>query len=86
MPHFGQACSCLAFSASCERRMPVREFECLRFGRAIVQPVFNVRFRLFENPPAYGEPRLKVKGGSLAVMVQFEIMYFMSRLLVASKP
>src|ERR1700710_1614410 len=39
VPHFGQACSCFAVRAWCERRMPVRELDCLRFGTAMGTPV-----------------------------------------------
>ena len=63
VPHFGQACSCFAFSASCERRMPVREFDCLRFGTAMGTPVSPEGYQQFlGNPLAYGEGRWGVKG------------------------
>ena len=54
VPHFGQACSCLAFRPWCERRMPVREFDCLRLGTAMGIPVDQpVIYTVLKNPPAY---------------------------------
>jgi hypothetical protein len=34
--HCGQTASGLGFKRSCDRRFPVREFECLRFGTAMM--------------------------------------------------
>ena len=40
MLHLGQPVNWRVFSESCERRLPVLEFECLRFGTAIwIRPV-----------------------------------------------
>lgn len=64
VPHFAQACSCFAFRAWCERRMPVREFDCLRLGTAMgtpVSPKSNQQF--LGNPLRYGDGPQAVKGG-----------------------
>ncbi len=42
--HFGQIVRGLPVIRSWERRFPVREFECLRFGTAIFQPVLLFSF------------------------------------------
>jgi hypothetical protein len=64
VPHLGQACSCLAFSASCDRRMPVREFDCLRLGTAMETPDDSAETcAVLKNPPAYDEHLNPVKGG-----------------------
>jgi len=34
--HSGQVCNAFGFLASCDRRVPVRELVCFRFGTAIV--------------------------------------------------
>lgn len=40
IPQFEQDCSSRAFRASCERRIPVREFDCLRFGTAMATSLY----------------------------------------------
>jgi hypothetical protein len=64
VPHLGQACSCLACIAWCERRMPVREFDCLRLGTAMGTPVDRTEsFGLLRKPLAYDKRLDFVKAG-----------------------
>src|SRR5262245_59271329 len=73
--HLGQAWSCLGLSASCERRMPVREFDCLRLGTPmeVNLPAFYLtkrpEFTAFESPPAYSAGLYAVKGGNDSLIV-----------------
>src|SRR6185436_15803646 len=63
VPHFGHAWSCLAFSASCDRRMPVREFDCLRLGTPMGTPAKSQFMIVILDPSAYDENGRPVKCG-----------------------
>jgi hypothetical protein len=43
--------------------MPVREFDCLRFGTAMEKPAWYAGKTLLSNPPAYGDFPNLVKSG-----------------------
>lgn len=64
VPHFGQAWSCLGFKASWERRMPVREFDCLRLGTAMGETCRKcLVLKGLENSSAYAVEATSVKSG-----------------------
>jgi hypothetical protein len=67
VPHFGHAWSCLALRAWCERRMPVREFDCLRLGTAMGTPANQPDlYAVLKNPPAYDDGLGPVKCGCVS--------------------